>query len=157
MATAGHDMIETDRVGSNARRRFVNWRLSFAWLAISVISALAFILLQRRGFSPLLALISLYGVVAAILIACGLAVTPESLTTPIPLSIWTPWLPIWRLRVGISEIADVTALGTTLGYEAVGLTTPDRKIGVLFSSRERRLAFFDAIRTHKPDIRIYRA
>ncbi len=56
-----------------------------------------------------------------------------------------------------SEIKDLTAVGRFLGFEIVALTHVDQRLPLLFPNRKTRLAFFEALKLCKPDIRIYRA
>jgi len=52
---------------------------------------------------------------------------------------------------------EITVFQKFMSLERISVTTPNRKMPVLFSSRTQRRAFFSVIKERIPNIKIYQA
>lgn len=86
----------------------------------------------------------------------GVRVDGDAISMPRPLFKPIPLLVFGRIRIVLPLLADITATRQFLGLEVVLLRTLDGEFPVLFASRAKRLAFFDAVTSRKPDVKIYR-
>jgi hypothetical protein len=87
----------------------------------------------------------------------GVAVNADVLSFPSRPLRWLPIFSVWRRRVPMRDLEEMTVLRPWCGLQVVLL---DGRCGVersLFHSRNSRLKFFDAVKAKLPGIRIYRA
>jgi len=70
---------------------------------------------------------------------------------------WLPIFSLWRRRVPLRDLEEITVLRPWCGLQLVLL---DGRFGtehLLFHSRKARMKFFEAVKAMLPDIRIYRS
>jgi len=87
----------------------------------------------------------------------GVVVNADALSFPSRPFRWLPIFSVWRRRVPMQDLEEMTVLSPWCGLQVVLL---DGRCGVerlLFHSRNSRLKFFDAVKAKLPAIRIYRA
>ena len=104
-------------------------------------------------FFAVLALYALHVITVNII---GVHVGNSFVSAPLPITPKFPALCVGRTRIPVSGLLSITALGSFLGYESVGLTTLDGQIVILFANRTDRLAFFDAVAASNQHIKFYR-
>jgi hypothetical protein len=102
------------------------------------------------------AAVALYALYAAWISLLGVALKKDCITLP-RASKRLPVLVYGRRRIPIAATKEVTAFGAFMGAEVVTLGSIEGEEPALFSSREQRLAFFEALKTRNPEVKIYRA
>ena len=125
----------------------------------AVVGALGFAALyfRHRGVIGLAGgAIGLFALQATLSFWSGVRVLADGITLPRPLFNPIPLLVFGRIKIVFPLLRDITAAGQFTGLDVVLLTTSDDAIPTLFASRAKRLAFFDAVKSRKPDIKIYR-
>ena len=137
--------------------RAANLRLALFWGAAALVGLGLVAVSQRSWASWIWAVLDIFAVQAAVSSLGGVFVNAAGVTAPRVLLKFAPILVAGRVRTPLAEINDLTALGKFLGFDVVGLTGVEGQLPMLFSKRESRLAFFEALRAYKPDVRIYRA
>ena len=111
---------------------------------------------RSRGFKILGGLLLAYAAQGLIAEWLGVRVTPDAVTSPKRFAN-APCFTLWRKRVSLDRILDITSRSKSLGFERVVLrTSPSDRILMLFPNRETKLAFFSAVRTFAPKTSIYR-
>ncbi len=129
------------------------WQLM--WLGLCCV-ALAIGLASEAGFKILGGLLLAYATQGLIAEWLGVRVTPEAVTGPKRFAN-APCFTLWRKRVTLDRILDITSRSKSLGFERVVLrTSPSDRILMLFANRETKLAFFSAVRAFAPKTSIYR-
>lgn len=151
-------MSEPIQEGAPTPRRFrtVNLKLAGLW---AVAAAIGFAVFSAIRFPINYAglIVGLYGLVAVVSSLRGVTVDERIIAAPRALTPALPFLVLGRSKVELADLRDITSLGAVLGLEAVGIASQEGQTPVLFSSRAKRIAFFDAVKAFKPDVRIYRA
>ena len=69
---------------------------------------------------------------------------------------WLPIFSVWRRRVLLRDLDEMTVLRPWCGLQVVLLEGGFGAERLLFHSRKARMKFFEAVMTKLPDIRIYR-
>jgi hypothetical protein len=139
-----------------ARIRFRNGKTAGLVMAAVLVGVLT--LGQRRDLVGYFAdLFVLYGLQASFFLFMGVVLDGGDIIFPRAPFFSLPFLVFGRKRRAIGELEDVTYVGSTLGIEHLNLRFVDERRPALFSSRGRRVAFFEAIQAKKHNIRIYRA
>jgi hypothetical protein len=87
----------------------------------------------------------------------GVVVTADTLSFPRRPLRWFPILSIWRRRIPLRELDEMTLLHSWWGLQVVRLVGQFGTAYLLFDSRKTRLKFFDAVKAGLPHIMIYRA
>ena len=130
------------------------WRMM--WLGLCCIALVIALGPETDGFKILGGLLGVYAAQGLIIEWLGVRVTPDAVIIP-----WrfanAPCFTLWRKRVTLDRILDITSTSKSHGLDRVVLrASPGDKILMLFPSRETKLAFFAAIRTFAPKTSIYR-
>ncbi len=127
------------------------------WLGLccgALAVALAF---DAASFKIIGGLLGLYAAQGLIVEWLGIRVTPDAVVIPKRFAN-APCFTLWRKRVMLDRILDITSTSKSLGLERVVLrASPGDRSLMLFPSRESKLAFFAAIRIFAPKTSIYRA
>ena len=130
------------------------WRTM--WLGLccgALVIALAF---DAAGFKIVGGLLGVYAAQGLMVEWLGIRVTPDAVLIPKRFAN-APCFTLWRKRVALDRILDITATSKSLGLDRVVLrASPGDRTLMLFPSRETKLAFFAAIRTFAPKTSIYR-
>ena len=126
------------------------------WLGLCCV-ALAIALPQEPAGSKIVGgLLLVYAVQGLIAEWLGVRVTPEAVISPKRFAS-APCFTLWRKRVSLDRILNITSKSKSLGLDRVVLrTSPSCGILMLFPNRETKLAFFSAVRTFAPKTSIYR-
>ncbi len=149
---------ETPAPSAPQRRRFWNAKTSGQWAALTLFCVLLATWRWRTGMLALApTAIALYALQAAWFSLLGVAVKRDDITLPRCLNRRFPWLVCGRRQIPIATTRDVTTRGRFLGAELVMLASAEGEQPALFSSRARRLAFFEALKSRNPALKIYRA
>ena len=139
------------------RKMFFNEREALLWIVIATFGVLTFAI-QYRGLLGLFgAALTLFALQAAVSTLISIRIGEDCITLPRTLLKQIPILVFGRKKILFAMIQDVTFVGRFMGFDAVMLGTADGMVPVLFASRDRRRAFFDALAARRPEIRIYRA
>jgi hypothetical protein len=69
---------------------------------------------------------------------------------------WLPIFPIWRSRILLDQLDEMTLLHRWCGFQVVRLVGQFGSERLLFDSRKARLIFFAAVKAQRPNIPIYR-
>lgn len=129
---------------SAVKSYFPNLGAAARWAAIA---AAGFFLLDTRyrGLEGLAGgAVGLFASQACFAYLIGVRVRPNRVTLPRPLLKRIPLIVFGRTSVALATLRDITAAGQFLGLDVVVLSTPDGAVETLFSSRQQRLAFFEA-------------
>jgi hypothetical protein len=86
----------------------------------------------------------------------GVAAVSGTLSFPRRPLRWFPIVPIWRSRVLLTELDEMTLLRPWLAFQVVRLDGQFGSERLLFDSRKARLRFFDAVMEQRPHVPIYR-
>lgn len=151
-------MVDLDLPPSPApNTQFYNLRAAGLWGILAALGVALFVTRYRGMIGLAGAAEALFALQAAISLCAGVAVTSGGVTLPrapirqAPLIVWG------RQSIPMAGVRDVTFAGHSLGFDVVVLADADKNTPTLFSSREKRLAFFEALRRAHPEVRIYRA
>jgi len=137
--------------------RAANFVAAARW-GILAVFGFALLYFRYRGLTGLLGgAVGLFAIQAAFAFLVGVRVDEREVKFPRPLFNPVPLLVFGRMKIALPSLDDITAAGQFMGLEVVVLATRGSAIPALFASRAKRLAFFDAVKSHKPDIKIYRA
>ena len=137
--------------------KFYSTRFAVAWLFIACLG-LALLILRYKAMVGLAgAAVAIFAFQASISWVEGVVIRGGQINIPRTLVWWMPFLVLGRTKIPLSAIREITALDKFMGAERVLLAVPEGQVTVLFPSREKRLAFFDAFKMQKPDIKIYRS
>ena len=130
------------------------WQLMWLGLCCGALAvALGF---DAAGFKILGGLLFAYAAQGLIAEWLGVRVTPEAVTGPRRFAN-APCFTLWRKRVSLDRVLDITSRSKSLGFDRVVLrTSPSDRILMLFPNRETKLAFFSAVRAFAPRTSIYR-
>ena len=130
------------------------WRLM--WLGLCCVALAIALASDAAGFKILGGLLLAYAAQGLIAEWLGVRVTPDAVTSPKRFAN-APCFTLWRKRVSLDRILDITSRSKSLGLERVVLrTSPSDRILMLFPNRETKLAFFSAVRAFAPKTSIYR-
>ena len=99
----------------------------------------------------------LYGLQAAVALLKGVVIEGGQIHFPRAISRRFPYFVLGRMHRPVVELEEITYIGKASGAEWVILRFGDDRDPAPFASRERRRAFFDAVRAIKPSVKIYRA
>ena len=136
--------------------RFWNLRIAGYWLGLALIGVAVFLL--RAGWQRYLgAGVAAYGLYAATVSLLGVVVARDGVALPHCVHKRMPVLVRGRMWAPLSELKEITAFGKFMEAELVMLSIADGESPALFASREQRLAFFAAVKSLNPEIKIYRA
>lgn len=142
---------------SDEVRCFRNFRLSVYWAILAIACIVVFILGRHAVIGLGSVVIALFAVQAAVANLRGVIVRHDYISLPRPLLPLIPVLTLWRTRIPLAALRDVTAMGHFMGLEAVGLGTSEGVVPALFSKRQKRLDFFKALQAEKSSVKIYRS
>lgn len=151
-------MVDLDLPPSPApNTQFYNLRAAGLWGILAALGVALFVTRYRGMVGLAGAAEAVFAVQAAISLWAGVTVRSGSVTLPRALIRQMP-LVVWgRQSIPMAGVRDVTFAGHSLGFDVVILSAGDDSAPALFSSREKRLAFFEALRRAHPEVRIYRA
>lgn len=134
-----------------------NGHLVLVWCTIAFICyQLHALLLDQIGLGFVPMALGGYALFCAAMNIPGVVVRDASVSIPLPLTQEFPFLIAGRTRIPMTAILDVRTLGVCLDYESVGLTTKEGQVRVIFSDRDKRLAFFNVMKARNPSLKIYR-
>ncbi len=130
------------------------WRMM--WLGLYCAALAIALAPEAAGFKIFGALLGVYAAQGLIVEWLGVRVTPDAVVLPRRFAN-APCFTLWRKRVTLDRILDITATSKSLGLDRVVLRA-SRGNGILmsFPNRKTKLAFFAAIRTFAPKTSIYR-
>jgi hypothetical protein len=121
-------------------------------------AALGYFALRFKTLPGLLALaLCIFCVWHFVLEVRGVVVNANTLSFPRRPLAWLPVFSVWRRRVPLKDLDEMTVLRPWLSLEIVLLEGRFGAERLLFHSRNARLKFFDAVKTKSPGIKIYRA
>jgi hypothetical protein len=130
------------------------WRLM--WLGLCCIALLIALAPEAANFKIIGGLLGVYAAQGLIVEWLGIRVTPDAVVIPRRFAN-APCFTLWRKRVTLDRILDITATSKSLGLDRVVLrASPGDRVLMLFPSRETKLAFFAAIKAFAPRTSIYR-
>lgn len=139
------------------KAQFYNLRAAGIWVILAALGGMLFVTRYRGMIGLAGAAEALFALQAAVSILVGVAVAPGNVTVPRTLFRQIPIIVLGRKTMPLAGLRDVTFAGHSMGFDVVVLADADKSTPALFSSREKRLAFFEALRRAHPDVRIYRA
>ncbi len=130
------------------------WRLM--WLGLCCVALVIALAFDAAGFKILGGLLLVYAAQGLVVEWLGVSVTPDAVAGPKRFAS-APCFTLWRKRVSLDRILDLTSRSKSLGLERVVLraSSSDRTL-MLFPNRETKLAFFSAVRAFAPKTSIYR-
>jgi hypothetical protein len=127
------------------------------WLGLCCVALVVALAPETDGFKIVGGLLCLYAAQGLTVEWLGIRVTPAAVVIPRRFGN-APCFTLWRKRVMLDRILDITSTSKSLGLERVVLrASPDDRTLMLFPSRETKLAFFSAVRAFAPKTSIYRA
>jgi hypothetical protein len=130
------------------------WRLM--WLALCCVALVIALAPEVAGLKIVGGLLGVYAAQGLIVEWLGIRVTPDAVVIPRRFAN-APCFTLWRKRVTLDRILDITSTSKSLGLDRVVLrASPGDRILMLFPSRETKLAFFAAIKAFAPKTSIYR-
>jgi hypothetical protein len=128
--------------------------LCVLWLLLALL-ALATISLGAIAAGATLALFGLHGLVAE---ALGLKIDSKGIVAPRRLSASLPFLVLWRQRIPLASISNVTSMpGSWAGERAIVVANSVKRTNVLFQNREKRLYFLQLLTQLRPSLNIRRS
>jgi hypothetical protein len=136
--------------------RATNFAAAARWAALGAFGFAALYFRYRALTGLIGGVVSLFAVQAVLSFLAGVRVDANAISLPRPLFKPIPLLVFGRTRIVLPLLVDITATRQFLGLEVVLLRTAEGEFPALFGSRAKRLAFFDAITSRKPDVKIYR-
>ena len=147
-----------DQTGASVSIAFcaVNFAAAARWAALGALGFVALYYRHRAVTGLVGGVVGLFALQAALSFLAGVRVDADAITVPRPLFKPIPLLVFGRTRIVLPLLADITAARRFLGLDVVLLRTLDGECPALFASRAKRLAFFDAVKSRKPDVKIYR-
>ena len=126
------------------------------WLGLCCVALVTALAPEVAGFQIIGGLLGVYAAQGLIVEWLGIRVTRDAVVIPRRFAN-APCFTLWRKRVALDRILDITSTSKSLGLERVVLrASPRDRILMLFPSRETKLAFFAAIRAFAPKTSIYR-
>jgi hypothetical protein len=130
------------------------WRM--VWFGLCCVALVIALGPEADGFKIVGGLRGVYAAQGLIVEWRGITVTPNTVVMPRRFAN-APCFTLWRKRVSLDRILDITATSKSFGLERVVLrASPGDRVLMLFPSRETKLAFFAAIRAFAPKTSIYR-
>jgi hypothetical protein len=145
-------------ITSSARKR-VSVRNRYVLLASLLAAGLAlgyFVLRSKAPPGWLALALGLFCVWLFLLELRGVVVRADTLSFPRRPIRWLPIFSIWRRRVPLRDLDEMTVLRPWCGLQVVLLDGRFGSERLLFHSRNARMKFFEAVKAKLPDIRIYR-
>lgn len=128
--------------------------LCLLWLLLALI-ALVTMSLGSFAVGATLALFGLHGFVAE---ALGLRIDSKGIVAPRRLSASLPFLVLWRQRIPLASISNVTSMPRSwAGERATVVVNSVKRTNVLFQNREKRLYFFHLLTQLSPSLNIRRS
>ena len=137
--------------------RAANFGGAARWIVLGALGFAAFYFRPHSFIGLAGGAVGLFAIQAALSFYAGVRVDDEGVTLPRPLFAPIPLLVLGRIKTIHPLMNDITAAGRFMGLDVVVVTTSDGAFPVLFGCRAKRLAFFEAVKSRKPDIKIYRA
>jgi hypothetical protein len=86
----------------------------------------------------------------------GVVVRADTVSFPRRPFRWLPILSVWRSRIHLRDLDEMTVLRPWCGLQVVLLEGRFGNERLLFHSRKARMKFFEAVKAKLPDVRIYR-
>ncbi len=130
------------------------WRLM--WLGLCCVALLIALGSEAANFKIVGGLLGVYAAQGLIVEWLGIRVTPDAVVIPRRFANASCFT-LWRKRVSLDRILDITATSKSLGLDHVVLrASPGARILMLFPNRETKLAFFAAVKAFAPRTSIYR-
>ncbi len=143
---------------SVAARRLIitHWPWRLMWLGLCCVALAIALAFDAAGFKILGGLLLVYTAQGLIAEWLGVTVTPDAVASPKRFAN-APCFTLWRKRISLDRILDITSMPKSLGFDRVVLrASPSHRILMLFPNRETKLAFFSAVRAFAPKTSIYR-
>jgi hypothetical protein len=144
---------------ATSARKPVNVRNPYVLLAALLVAALGlgyFVLRSKAPPGWLALVLGLFSVWMVLLELRGVSVAADAVSFPRRPFRWLPILSVWRRRVPLRDLDEMTVLRPWCGLQVVLLEGRFGAERVLFHSRKARLAFFETVKANLPDVRIYR-
>jgi hypothetical protein len=136
--------------------RFWNFKMAGGWAALACGCLALFLLLGSGSLLSLFGvLLAVYALQASLISLVGIVVRQNHIA--IPRSVYSPIPVLVFGRMTIAFPTEITVFQKFMSLERISVTTPNRKMPVLFSSRTQRRAFFSVIKERIPNIKIYQA
>jgi len=134
-----------------------NFKAALGW-GLAGAAGIVIAALQFQGFQGLAGGVrALFALQAMFAFFRGVTLKAEGVAIPSAFLPIAPLVVFGRVKVAYPLILRLTSAGTRLGFEVVLFSTAEGATPVLFGSRAKKLALFDAMKARQPDIRIYRA
>jgi hypothetical protein len=150
------------------------WNMKSAAVFVAAVFALAAALSLQHGLAAVLcaaadplercglvivpvAFLGVYCIQAAFVLLTGVVLIEDEIRFPRVILANFPFFVSGRVRRAVGDLDAITYVGHFFGTEWVRLRFGDSRYLVLFSSRERRLAFFRVVQAKKNGVRLYRA
>ena len=134
------------------------WNGKAAGLFMLVALGATVVFILRSGLVGYLSiLVSFYCFYTAGVLLLGVALAGGEIGIPRPVIRAFPFLVFGRMSRAIGELNEITYIGHSFGCEWVIMRFGEDQYPASFASRERRLAFFDAVQAQNQSVRIYRA
>lgn len=134
---------------------FRNAPIAVLWLFGIILGLVIVFLAEKARYDVFGWAIFGYSAYAAIMHYLGVVVAGNSVWFPLPLIPMFPFLVIGRAHIEIGQIGYIKSFGSWFGFEAVDIRTM-RDWRILFSNRDKRLAFFEALNAVRSDLMVYR-
>jgi hypothetical protein len=136
----------------SVRNRYV----LFASLLVAGIGLGYFVLRSKAPPGWLALALGLFCVWLFLLELRGVVVRADTVSFPRRPFRWLPILSVWRRRVPLRDLDEMTVLRPWCGLQVVLLEGRFGTERLMFHSRTARMKFFEAVKAKLPDIRIYR-
>lgn len=150
------------------------WNMKSAGVFVAAVFSLAAALSLQHGLAAVfytaisavarcglaivpVSLLGVYCLQAALVLLTGVVLVEGDIIFPRAILANLPFFVSGRVRRPIRDLDAITYVGHFFGAEWVRLRFGDSRYLVLFSSRDRRLAFFRVVQAKKTGIRLYRA
>jgi hypothetical protein len=128
--------------------------LCLLWLLLALI-ALVTMTLVSFATGATLALFGFHGLIAE---ALGLRIDSKGIVAPRRLSASLPFLVLWRQRIPVASISNVTSMPRSWAGEcAIVAANSVKRTNVLFQNREKRLYFLQLLTQLRPSLNIRRS
>ena len=136
--------------------RFRNWGIVFLELAVA---AAAFWFAARRGASPvgLIALVvGVYCLWSAFAEFRGVYIGRSGFAWPAKRLRWFPLVLSGRRKLDLEDVSEMTVAPNWAGHHILIVEGGFGTDLLMFSSRESRMKFFEAVKERVPNVKIYR-
>jgi hypothetical protein len=128
--------------------------LCFLWFGLTTVGLAAMALIGSFAVGASLAVYALHGLIAE---ALGLRVDSKGIVAPRRLSASLPFLILWRERIPLASISNLTSMPKSWAGEcAIVVAKSAARRPVVLPNREKRLLFFHLLTQLRPTLSIHR-